>query len=181
MPLQMVLMYAYNLDPTNFPSSRIVMPPELANVSYAQAAQFDYIDTMPKGGRQKLQQVLKNQLGLAVRLEMRPNLVLRVKTPGASGLHPHGTAGDGFRANNVAMSGLAKELRRIFGVNVTDAAGLDGGYDFTLDLPQPPQPEDLKKALEHQLGLELTPAKDDQGAEFMVVESSAGFGTNVVH
>jgi uncharacterized protein (TIGR03435 family) len=181
MPLHMVLRYAYNLDPTNFPSGRIVMPPELADVPSAQSPQYDYIDTMPKGGREKLQQALKDQWGLVVRREMRQNLALRVKTPGASGLHPHGTAGNRFQANNVTMPRFAKELRLIFGVNVTDATGLEGGYDFTLDLPRPPKLEDLKKAIEDQLGLELTPATDDQGVEFIVVERPAGFGTNVIH
>jgi len=171
-PLRMILIYAYNLDPTNYPLPRLVIPSDLE--SYPQSPQYDYIDTLPQGGRKKLQQALKDQFGLVVRRELRSNLVLRVKTPGASGLHPHGTAGDGFTARNVTMPALAKELRRIFGVDVTDATGLTNGYDYTLDylrdLPRPPTPDDLKHALEDQLGLELTPATDNQSVEFVVVE-----------
>ena len=169
-PLQMVLRYVYDLDPTNYPQTRIIIPPDLESTS--QPLKYDYIDTVPHGGREKLQQALKDQFGLVVRRETRSNLVLRVKTSGASGLHPHGTAGNGFNASNVTMPALAKDLRRIFGVNVTDETGLTNGYDFTLDLPRPPTPDDLKHALEEQIGLGLTPATNDQGVEFIVVEKA---------
>ena len=167
--LRWVVVYAYNLDPTNYPTARIVIPPELES---SRLSQYDYIDTIPHGGREKLQQALKDQFGLVVRREVRSNLMVRVKTPGASGLHLRGTAGNGFNASNMTMPALARELRRIFGVNVTDATGLTNSFDFTLDLPRPPTPDDLKHALENQLGLELAPAPDDPGVEFIVVEKA---------
>jgi hypothetical protein len=165
--LRWVVIYAYSLDPTNFPTARIVIPPELES---PLSPQYDYIDTILQGGLEKLRQALHDQFGLVVRREMRSNLVLRVKTPGASGLHLHGTAGNGFDANNVTMPALAKALRRPFGVNVTDATGLTNSYDYSLGFPRPATPDEIKRAFEDQLGLELTPATNAPGVEFIVVE-----------
>ena len=144
--LRPFLIYAYKLNPTNYPSARIVIPPELESFQSPQHVQFDYINTMPQGGLERLQQVLKDQFGLVVRREMHSNLVLRVKTPGASGLHLHGTSGGEFDVRNVTMPALAKALRQSFGVNVTDATGLTNSYDYLLGFPRPATPDEIKRA-----------------------------------
>ena len=84
----------------------------------------------------------------------------------------HGTGGNQFDANNVTMPLLARSLRRPFGVNVTDATGLTNSYDYSLGFPRPATPEEIKRALEEQLGLELTPATDEPGVDFIVVEKT---------
>ncbi len=161
-----VLRYAYDLDP-RFPQNRIIVPGDLAY------ARYDYIDTMPQGGREVLRQALKKQFGLVAKREMRRNLVLAVKNP-AAGLHKHSEAGGDstaeFTCHNVTMSALAKSLSKDLGVKVTDQTGLAGGFDYSLDAPYPPTPEDIRKAVEVQLGLQLTPAEDGQEIEFLVVD-----------
>ncbi len=167
--LGQVLRYAYDLDP-QFPQNRIIVPSDLAY------ARFDYIDTMLQGGREVLQQAIKEQFGVVARKEMRGNLVLTVKNPDA-GLHKHSEAnGDGaanFKSHNVTMSELAKGLAKYLGVKVTDQTGLTGGFDYSLDMPYPPTPDDIRKAVQDQLGLQLTPAKDGEQFEFLVAEKQS--------
>ncbi|MGP8237678.1 MAG: RNA polymerase sigma factor [Limisphaerales bacterium] len=55
-----VLRYAYSFDPT-FPQNRIIVPLEL------QAERYDYVDTMPQGGKEVLQRALKDQFGIVAR------------------------------------------------------------------------------------------------------------------
>ena len=159
-----VLRYAYDLAP-QFPYNRIIVPSDLAY------ARFDYIDTMPQGGREVLQQALKEQFGVTARREMRGDLVMTVKNPDA-GLHKHSeTNGDdpaNFKSHNVTMSDLAKGLAKFMGVSVTDQTGLAGGFDYSLDMPYPPTPDDIRKAVQDQLGLQLTPAQDSEQFEFLV-------------
>lgn len=165
--LVQVLRFAYNLGP-QFPQNHIIVPGDLT------ASRYDFIDTMPHGGREVLRQALKDQFGLVARREMRPNLVMTVKNPTTGGLHKHtdATSASGFRSINVTMPELANAISRYMGVKVTDQTGLAGGFDFNLDVPDPasPTPNDIKKALLDQLGLELTPAADKQRVEFLVVE-----------
>ena len=155
--------YAYGLDP-DFPQNRIIVPPEI------EATRYDYIDTMPQGGREALQRALKDQFGLAARREMRPNLVLTVKNPAAPGLHKHADDGSPTtdRANDVTMAQVASQLGKLLGVKVTDQTGLAGGFDFTLT-PRSPAPDDIREAYLEQLGLDLIPANDNQQVEFLVV------------
>jgi len=159
-----VLRYAYGLDP-RFPQNRINVPRELAYDRY------DIIDTMPQNGREILQRALKEQFGLVAKREMRQNLVLTLKNPAANGLHRHtdDNSSTGFKSVNVTMEGLASGLSKLLGVEVTDQTGLAGGFDYTLNAPYPPSAEDMKKALS-DVGLELTPAADNQHIEFLVAE-----------
>jgi uncharacterized protein (TIGR03435 family) len=166
-PLVMVLRYAYDLDP-QFPQNRIVLP---AGLEYNR---YDYVDTMPQGGKEVLKRALKNQFGLVGRREMRKNLVLTVKNPAAGGLHNHTSDADAqagqYRSSNITMAEMAKGLSKYLGVEVTDQTGLAGGFDYSLDVPYPPRADDLKKAVLDQFGLDLTPAADGQQFEFLVVE-----------
>ncbi len=159
-----VLRYAYNLDP-KFPQNRIILPANL------MAARYDFVDTMPRGGREVLQRALKDQLGLEVRREMRDNLVLTVKNAASFALQKHADDGSAStnRSVNVSMTQVANRLGKLLGVQVTDQTGLVGGFDFTLDLPRPATPDDIKTAVLGQLGLALTPAGDNQKNEFIVV------------
>jgi uncharacterized protein (TIGR03435 family) len=164
--LVQVLRYANDLDP-QFPQSRIIAPEDLAN------ARFDYIDTMPQGGRKVLQRALKEQFGLLARRVMRSNLVLSVKNPGV-GLHKHtegaDNSGAGFRSKNVTMDEVANRLSKLLGVDVADQTQLSGGYDFTLNLRPGATTDETKTAILDQLGLQLAPAADSQEVEFLVAE-----------
>jgi uncharacterized protein (TIGR03435 family) len=166
-PLVMVLRYAYDLDP-QFPQNRIVLP---AGLEYTR---YDYVDTVPQGGKEVLKRALKNQFGLVGKLELRKNLVLTVKNPAAGGLHKHTSDADAqagqYRSSNITMAEMAKGLSKYLGVEVTDQTGLAGGFDYSLDVPYPPRADDLKKAVLDQFGLELAPAADGQQFEFLVVE-----------
>jgi uncharacterized protein (TIGR03435 family) len=162
-----ILRYAYHLDP-KFPQNRIIVPRALAY------SRYDFIDTKPQGGREALQRALKDQFGLVARHEMRKNLVLTVKNPAAAGLHKHSDGGatgaSEFKSSNISMAGLAKGLSKQLGLEVTDQTGLAGEFDYSLDVPYPPTSDDIKKALLDQLGLELTPAVDNQQVDFLVAE-----------
>ncbi len=165
-----ILRYAYGLDP-KFPQNRIIVPGALAY------SRYDYVDTMRQGGREELRRALKAQFGVVARREMRPNLVLTLKNPAAGGLHKHNdnsaTGAGGFESSNITMAELANGLGKQLGVEVTDQTGLAGGFDYSLDVrnvPYPPTSDDIKKVLLDQLGLELTPAADNQQVEFLVAE-----------
>jgi uncharacterized protein (TIGR03435 family) len=160
--LVQVLRYAYNLN-SDFPQNRVIIPANQINVLY------DFVDTMPQGGRDILRQKLKDQFGLTARLEMQSNLLLVVKDPAAGGLHKHTKNGD-YQSHNVTMEMIAEELSRQLGVTVTDRTRLAGGFDYTLDLPDSPTPDDIKKAITDQLGLGLIPADDNQSVEFLIAE-----------
>ena len=162
-PLVEVLRYACNLSP-QFPRNRIILPADLASVRY------DYVDTMPQGGREILLRTLKDQFGVVARREMRENLLLTVKNPGA-GLQKHSDDDSSTnRSVNVTMAQTANSLGKLLGVKVTDQTGLAGGFDFTLNVPRNATPDDIRTAVLDQLGLDLTPAGDNQEIEFLAVE-----------
>ena len=164
-PLMIVLRYACDLDP-QFPQNPIIVPAEL------EASRYDYVDTMKQGGRDALRKALKDQFGLAARRELRDNLVLTFKNA-APGLHKHTQQNDTrpgeYRTTNMPMADVAKRIGQLLGVTVTDQTGLVGGFDFTLNLTRPATTEDIKRAVS-DLGLELTPAPDNQAVEFLVVD-----------
>lgn len=164
--LGQVLRYAYELDP-QFPQNRIVVPADMA------ATRYDYIDTMPRGGREVLRRALRAQFGVVARREMRKNMVVTVKNRDA-GLHKHSEAGGdsaaGFRSQNVTMGEVANRLSKLMGVEVTDKTQLAGGYDFTLNLRPGSTPDEMKTAILDQLGLQLTPAEDGQQVEFLIAD-----------
>jgi uncharacterized protein (TIGR03435 family) len=164
-PLVPILRYAHGLDP-KFPQNRIIIPDALAY------ARYDFVDTNPQGGgREVLQRALKDQFGLVARREMRKNLVLTVKNPAAASLHKHGDgSATGAGRFHITMAKLANELGKRLGVEVTDQTGLAGEFDYTLDTPDPQAPDKIIKAIVDQLGLELTPAADNQQVEFLVAE-----------
>jgi uncharacterized protein (TIGR03435 family) len=146
------------------------------------AARYDYIDTMPQGGRELLQRELKDRLGLVARLEMRTveTLVMTVKNPDATGLKKSdttqrsvshsGSSPDGMTGDNLTMATLAARLGGLLGVNVMDQTGLSDAFNFKLVLPRNETPDDNKQAVFDQLGLELIPAAEKQSVEFLVAE-----------
>lgn len=165
-PMAQVLRYAYDLAP-GFPQNRILLPAGL------DRGRYDYLDTMPQGGREVLQRAIKEQFGLVARRELRKNLVLTVKKAGA-GLHRHSDTADdsaaAYRSRNISMAEVANRLSRLLGVDVKDQTQLAGGYDFTLKLRPGATPDEVKTAILDQLGLQLTPAADGQEVEFLVAE-----------
>lgn len=174
--LKEVLAYAYNLG-FGFARTRIIVPPDL------EGSRYDYVDTMPQGGREELQRALKEQFGLVARREMRgmDALMLTVKNPDAAGLQPHTDAqrniSSGFSSgrgrmsgSNLSMADVASQLGSSLGMEVLDQTGLDGRFDFLLNMPPKATPDEIKQAVLDQLGLELTPSADKQAVEFLVAE-----------
>ena len=160
-----VLRYVYGLDP-DFPQNRVIVPEDLL------ASRYDFVDTMPQGGKEVLQKALKNQFGLEAKSELRKNLILKVVNPAVGGLHRHISGGKDFSSRNITMEMVANGLSEQLGVKVTDQTGLAGGFDYSLDLPYPATPENVKKAVLDQLGLGLIPATDNQTITFLVVEKA---------
>jgi uncharacterized protein (TIGR03435 family) len=173
--LKEVLSYAYELG-FGFPRNRIIVPAELA------AARYDYVDTMPQGGREVLQRALKDQFGLVARREMREmnTLLMTVKNPDVNGLAKHpdteggggggGSSQSGITGNNLPMAMVANQIGELLGATVSDQTGLAGGFDFKLTLPRNASPEDIKQAILDQLGLELIPGQEKKSVEFLIAE-----------
>lgn len=79
-----------------------------------------------------------------------------LKTSGAS-MRWGGPDGD-WQAQGVPLSVLLEELEARLGTPLVDQTGLTGVYDARVRW-DPKKPGSLKRALERQLGLELTPAR----------------------
>jgi uncharacterized protein (TIGR03435 family) len=150
---------------------------------------YDFIATLPQGSCEALQGELQKQFGLVGRVEtMETNvLVLKVRTPNASGLKPpvigghkdytaHSKSGGEFVCNNGPLStdaepfyGLQRFLENEFNMPVVDETGLTG--NFSIDLKwndSGSNHEGLKQALANQLGFELVPAR--RSIKMLVVE-----------
>ncbi len=117
-------------------------------------ARYDFIDTMPQGGREALRRVLKDQFGLTARREMRDNLVLTVKNPAVIALRK---PTDGTGNLTSTLESLAQSLTQHLGVEVTDQTGLAGEYNLRMNLSSAATSDDIKAAVLEQLGLELAP------------------------
>lgn len=163
---EQVIRYVYNLAP-EFAQNRILLPDDLATNC------FDFVDTMPQGGRELLRAALFNQFGLSIKTATKSDLMLVVANPAAPGLHEHDPSQkQKFQSRDVPMAMIADGLAQQLGVKITDETGLAGGFDYTLDLPGTPTVESITNALWRQLGLGLRPNPNGQGAEFLTVEKA---------
>jgi uncharacterized protein (TIGR03435 family) len=160
-----VLRDVYDLGP-QFPQHRIIVPPDLIY------ARYDIVNTMGSGGLAALQRQLKEQFGIVAGHEKRKNLLLILHDPAAPKLHPHnrGEIGAGYTVENVTMPELAGYLTRFLGVKVTDQTGLHGSFDYNIDTPASPTPDEMKKIFSNQLGLDLVPASDNEETDFLVAQ-----------
>lgn len=150
------------------------------------AGRFDYIDTLTSGAMEGMQQEIKRKFGLVGKFEMRDTnvLVLKVKSPDASGLKPAESGQSGstssfsskgakYSARNQRLFGLALMLENRFKKPVIDQTGLTNRFDIQLNWDASSAPDDLdnlKQALADQLGLELV--EDHQPVEMLVINKA---------
>ena len=174
-PVKNLFMYAYHLKPDT--SRRIIMPAD------APQGLYDCMVTLPEGGREALQKLLRDQLGLVGKLEMRPESVslLVVKNPHAPGLQPSPETNelitnskikmepDGLSASGVTMTELTPQFAALLKSNLIDQTALSGRFDMRLFFKSEASASELRQAILEQLGLELIPGPA-QPVEFLVVE-----------
>jgi uncharacterized protein (TIGR03435 family) len=143
---------------------------------------FDFIANLPSGSSEALQQAVEEQfdiIGRRVTVETNV-LFLQIKSPNAPGLKRTTTRnGSSSRFGrgelnlvNMLASSIANSLEGQFGVPVIDQTGLTGSYDVNLSWNNrnDPQHENLKRALNAQLGLDLVPGTAP--VEMLVVEKA---------
>lgn len=153
-----------------------IRPAQLVLTFAMPKGKFDFIANLPGDNRQALQQEIKKKFGLAGRrVTMETNvLVLTVQSRGAAGLKPasgqlSGSQGnDYYSAHGQALSPLVDYLERFLDVVVIDNTGLGGEFD--VDFKYDSTPEDLEKVLLNELGLKLSPSR--QNVEFVIVEKT---------
>lgn len=140
---------------------RLILPANLP------AGKYDYIASLPAGSMGELQRAVEQRLAVSIRrVTLTTNvLLLKIKQPGAPGLHPSqpGTGHTDISVGEFSMHGatvdyLAAQLEdHCFHLPVLDQTKLTGLYDYDLSW-DPSDLGTLKQALQEQLGLELVPA-----------------------
>jgi uncharacterized protein (TIGR03435 family) len=177
MPVSVIAWVAYEWRP-----ARVVF------TTTPSQAKYDFITTLSQGSYEALQRELKDTLGFAGRRETREVdvLLLKVRSPGASGLKPPVTgrendwSGSGryvcddrpLSSDSPPYLGLTRFLEQAFEVPVVDQTGLK--QHFSIDLKWRPQTnradalEAVKQAVLDQLGLELVSSREP--VEMLVME-----------
>jgi len=143
---------------------------------------YDFIANLPWGSEAALRREIEKQFGLVGRLEIVETnvLFLQVKSSNAPGLKPTATRNSSsssfyrgeYHLVNMQFGSVADFLEGEFGIPVIDQTGLTGSYDVKLNWSNrnDPQHENLKRALNVQLGLELVPGTAP--VEMLVVETA---------
>ena len=173
--LNEIVAYAYNVPPAM--RNRILMPAD------APDGYFDFMDTLPQGGREALQQVLKEQYGLVARREIRAveTLSVTIANTGAPGLRANtsgdvgggGSIGNGkVRGKNATMAGITSTLESMVGTPVIDQTGATDCFDYELSFKPGASVEEIKQAALDQLGLALVPSPEKLPVEFLTVEKA---------
>jgi uncharacterized protein (TIGR03435 family) len=141
---------------------------------------YDFLITVPDHQWEQFQAEIKHSLGFVGRHETRETdaLVLKLKTPGASGLkisdgtRSQVTHKDGaFIFSNQPVSELARYLTGGLNTLVIDQSGLTNRYDYTVEWTDRDGKLDqdaVKKGILDSLGLELVSGKSS--VEMLVVE-----------
>jgi len=131
--------------------------------------EYDFIANLTAGSDEALQREVKARFGVVGRFEtVETNvLFLQVKGPNAPGLHPAVAQGDSssqtgqntLYLNDLGMDSIASYVEGELAVPIIDQTGLTGHYDVNLSWSgrNDRQHEQLKQALEDQLGLKLVP------------------------
>jgi hypothetical protein len=130
---------------------------------------YDFISNLRFGSETALRREIEKQFGIVGRYEtVETNvLYLRIQSPNALGLRPAATrnsssssenAGE-YHVVNLRFFNIRDFVEGELGIPVIDQTGLTGSYDIDLkwDSRNDPQHENLKLALQQQLGLELIP------------------------
>jgi uncharacterized protein (TIGR03435 family) len=152
-------------------------PSFLKEVHYDITAKTDP-GTAPKQMRLMLQELLRERFNLAFHLEKKELRVYSLMVSrGGIKMHASSPGGEmsrqnsatGMTARSITMRELADYLSDPLGTPLTDATGLPGRYDFTLDFTpyvdmkrddvRPDPASVLGAALKGELGLELVKAK----------------------
>jgi uncharacterized protein (TIGR03435 family) len=151
------------------------------------AEHYNFIANLAQGSLQALQEEIKRKFGLAGRREIRDMevLLLEVRNPDAPGLKRspgwNSQKGAGrssgshhWFCQNAPIADLADYVENCLGIPVVEHTGLTNRFDIDLKLNSPdadhPDPQNLKRALLDQLGLELIPA--NMPIEMLVVEKA---------
>jgi uncharacterized protein (TIGR03435 family) len=175
-PVAQIFEMAYGLTETE---TRIVLPADLPQEN------FDYLITLPGSNEDQLKALqleIKKKLGLVGNFEMRETNVLLLKliTPGVTGLKPHpanGYAGVTVIAGQIHAVGqstayLATTLEYALKLPVLDQTGFIGkNYDYVLEegfFDGTSDSETVKKFIRDEFGLELVPSREP--VEMLVVE-----------
>jgi uncharacterized protein (TIGR03435 family) len=161
--------------------TRMVLPADMPQFN------FDYLITLPGSQEDQLkalQAVIKKKLGLVARFETLETNVLLLKliTPGVTGLKPHpanGNAGVTVTAGQIHAVGqstayLTTTLEYAFKLPILDQTGLDGKrYDYVLDegfFDGTTESEKVKEFVRDEFGLELVPT--NMPIKMLVVEKA---------
>jgi uncharacterized protein DUF3738 len=145
----------------------VIVPAELANNRY------DFVDTLPRGGREALRQALKMQFGLVAHPEVRGDLIMTIKNTNAPIFKLRVDPQNGVDRNGViSMETFAKGLSRLLKVKVSDQTGLSGEYKIILSPPLAPNssPDEIQHGVTEILGLDLGLDPNGKQAEYVAVE-----------
>jgi uncharacterized protein (TIGR03435 family) len=170
-----ILSMVYGISPI-----RIILPPD------SPSGRFDCLVTLPakteKEQFDRIKDEIQRQLGLVGHKENREMnvLLLKVKFLNAPGFKPHTgnsasieTKSDEIYANGQTAKVLAYFTEYALKQIVEDDTGLNGRYDYEIDeklFSGNANPEDIKKILFDQFGLELVPT--NMPIEMLVVEKA---------
>lgn len=144
----------------------------------------DFITTLSYGGREALQQELKNKLGLVGRHETRDMDVLLLKVRNANAPGPHPPAQEGYsylnhngdqveiKWANESLSKMGEFLESASKMPIIDQTGMTKRYSIDIKWEEPDAQDSEHKALQQvlldQLGLELVPGNIP--IEMLIVE-----------
>jgi len=148
---------------------------------------YDYIACLPANNEEALQKEVKEKFRATAKREMQAQdvLLFKIQNPNASGLKRSSAAsqsgrntredGPGFwSCKNSPVSTLAAYLENHLAIPVIDQTGLTDNFDISLKWKQlkwgENKPDELKRAVLDQLGLELVPT--NMPIEMLVVEKA---------
>jgi uncharacterized protein (TIGR03435 family) len=144
----------------NYGSHRTIFSTSLPQKKY------DYIANLPSGNAEALRQLVEKQFGLIAHVEtVETNvLLLRVLSQNAPGLVPVQTGmGSSWSSSDSTLtfedapiSYVAGDMESIYGIPVIDQTNLKGRFNINLKWHSK---NDLKQALQSQLGLALVPGQ----------------------
>jgi uncharacterized protein (TIGR03435 family) len=139
---------------------------------------YDFITTYPRmsDNLKGLQNEIKRTFGVAIRQEMIETnvLILTVQSPNAAGFRPstgnfsNHVEPDSYSIHGATLYTLVADLENNLGIVIIDETGLRGKFDF--DIKWDSTPDGLKRVLNDELGLRLTP--DRKPIEYVVVDKA---------
>ena len=140
---------------------------------------YDFIITYPRmnDNLKALQEEITKTFGVTVRREMIETnvLILTVQSPNAPGLKPSNSPFSNqvepgsFSIHGATLFTLTADLENSLGMVIINETRISGKFD--LDLKWDSTPDGLKRVLNNELGLKLTP--DHKPIEFIVVDKAS--------